>query len=132
MQGMKIGGSMRKAVVLITLIVWAALSFAQTPTGTFQGSITDSSGAAVKGATVIVTSTTTGIEKTSTTDDEGRYTMPYVLPGTYKVAVKAQGFRPAQQENVVLEVSQTRSLDFSLKVGATTDVVVTLFFPLDG
>jgi hypothetical protein len=103
--------------------MWAALSFAQTPTGTMQGTVTDQQGAVVAGATVTVTSLSTSIAKTTNTDADGRFLMPFVLPGNYKVTVEAKGFRSAQQENVVLEVAQTRSVNFTLSVGTTAEAI---------
>jgi hypothetical protein len=103
--------------------MWAALSFAQTPTGTMQGTVADQQGAVVAGATVTVTSLSTSIAKTTNTDADGRFLMPFVLPGNYKVTVEAKGFRSAQQENVVLEVAQTRSVNFTLSVGTTAEAI---------
>jgi hypothetical protein len=114
---------MLRAVALASLVLLASVAFAQTPTGTFQGNVTDPQNAAVVGATVAATNTATGAQKTTTTDGDGRYLLPYVLPGNYTVTVKAQGFRPVEQQDVVIEVAQTRSLDFALKVGATTEAV---------
>jgi hypothetical protein len=92
-------------------------TLAQTPTGTIQGTVADPSGAAVTGATATITSNATGISKQLTSDSSGRFQLPFVAPGTYKVNVEAQGFRPAQQEDVLVEVSQTRSLIFNLTIG---------------
>jgi Carboxypeptidase regulatory-like domain/TonB dependent receptor len=114
---------MRKALVLISLVALATLSFTQTPTGTFQGAVKDQQGAAIVGAEITITNAATGIVRTTATSSQGEYVLPYMLPGTYKVTAAAKGFRPAEQDDVVLEVAQTRSLDFALKVGASGDVV---------
>jgi hypothetical protein len=98
-------------------------TLAQTPTGTIQGTVADPSGAAVTGATATITSNATGISKQLTSDSSGRFQLPFVAPGTYKVNVEAQGFRPAQQEDVLVEVSQTRSLIFNLTIGKTSETI---------
>jgi hypothetical protein len=106
----QMGGSMRTAVIAIGLLVLAAFVFAQTPTGTIEGTVTDPQGAAVAGATITVTNNATAISKELKSDGDGRFTMPFVPPGTYTMTVNAPGFRSAKQENVVVEVSQTRSV----------------------
>jgi hypothetical protein len=119
----EISNHLRMIIVLVGVLVLALGASAQTPTGTFQGTIQDPQGAAVAGAIVKLTNTATGIVKTATSDSNGRYLLPFLEPGTYTVTVEAQGFRPAAQEKVVLEVAQTRSVDFTLSVGALTERV---------
>src|SRR5229473_5710072 len=117
------GGSMRRLIVLTTLLMLVPFTLAQTPTGTIQGTVADPSGAAVTGATATITSNATSISKQLTSDSSGRFQLPFVAPGTYKVNVEAQGFRPAQQEDVLVEVSQTRSLIFNLTIGKTSETI---------
>jgi len=114
---------MRKLILALTLLSAASLGFAQTPTGTLQGTVQDPQGAMISGAKVSVISTTTGGTKTATTDTAGRFSIPYLNPGTYTVIVEARGFRTARQDNVVAEVSQTNSLTFNLGVGQATETV---------
>jgi hypothetical protein len=111
--------------------MFTGVAIAQTPTGTIQGSVQDPQHAAIPGATVSVVSTTTGISKQLKSDDQGRFQLPFVLPGTYTVTVEAPGFRSEKQEDVVVEVAQTRSVDFSLQVGqATESIEVTATTPV--
>ncbi len=96
---------MFRAFLLVSLVMLATLSFAQTPTGTFEGVVQDQQGAVLAGATVTVTSVSTRIEKKATTDSQGRYLMPFVLPGNYNVTVAATGFRSeAQNDGPVLSM----------------------------
>jgi outer membrane receptor protein involved in Fe transport len=57
------------------------------------------------------------------TDSEGRFVIPFVDPGTYTVTVEAPGFRPAKQDNILVEVASTRPVDFKLDVGTVTQSV---------
>src|SRR5450755_693630 len=117
------GGSMRKLSFLASLLMFVPFALAQTPTGTIEGTVVDPSGASVAGATASVTNSANGASKVLTSDAAGRFQMPFVLPGTYKISVEANGFRRVEQNDVVVEVSQTRSLIFTLTVGQATETV---------
>jgi hypothetical protein len=114
---------MRKLSFLTTLLMLASFAIAQTPTGTIEGTVLDQSGASVAGATATVTNNANGASKQLTSDGAGRFQMPFVLPGTYKVNVEARGFRSAEQDEVLVEVSQTRSLSFTLSVGKINETI---------
>jgi Carboxypeptidase regulatory-like domain/TonB dependent receptor len=113
---------MRKLTLLTTLLLLVPFALAQTPTGIIQGTVQDPQGASVAGATATVTSNSTGVTKTITTDESGRFELPFVPPGAYRVTVEANGFRPAEQD-VIVEVSQTRALAFTLKVGKSSESI---------
>src|SRR5579871_738133 len=118
---------MRKVTqfVLVTLLligcgVWQL--HAQT-TAQITGTITDAQGAAVPGASVVVTSVDTGISQTSKTSSLGVYIVSLLKPGSYRIDVTAQGFRPLTRTGVVLEVAQTATLDLKLQVGGNVETV---------
>jgi hypothetical protein len=122
------GGSMRKLILLANLLLWATFALGQTPTGTIEGTVVDPQGASVAGATITALNNSTGISRDVKSDEAGRFVMPFVPPATYTVTVEATGFRPSKQENVVVEVSQTRALPFALKlgtVGQTVEITAT-------
>jgi hypothetical protein len=105
-------------------MVWVALSaFAQTPTGTLQGTVIDQSGGAVTAASVNVTNIDTNEVKSLKTDASGHYLVPFLTPGTYTVTVGASGFRSAKEENIKVDISQNRSVDFTVNVGSTSSEV---------
>lgn len=91
---------------------------AQQITATVSGTITDSNGAVVPGAVVTLTSIDTGLIKTATTNDNGSYTVTFLQPGSYNVAVNKTGFSETKRENIRLEVAQTASIDITLGVTA--------------
>jgi hypothetical protein len=97
--------------------------FAQGERGTFNGTITDSSGAAVPQASVKATHVGTNVDTVTTTTDAGVYRLPYLPPGTYRLTVTAPGFKTALRENVILGVAQTLTLDFALELGQITESV---------
>ena len=93
------------------------VGLAQTPTGTIAGVISDPTGATVANATVTVRNLETSQTQIIKTDGSGRYLVPLLTPGQYSVHIEASGFRPAQQDNITVEVSETHPVDMALSVG---------------
>src|SRR5437867_6437017 len=113
------------AWVLILMLVSTLSAAAQTFRGTILGTITDPNGAVVSGATVTVKNTSTGIERSTITDDAGNYTIPELPIGNYEVRIEQKGFVPAVVSSVAVEVASERRVDTRLTVaGADTVVVV--------
>ena len=89
-------------VCLLGANVWS-----QSTRGTILGNVTDSSGAAVAAAEVVVTNQGTNVSVTTSTGNEGEYTVTNLDPGTYRVTVGAKGFKSSTVEQIILQVSQT-------------------------
>jgi acyl dehydratase len=106
--------------VVLTLAA-AGVAAAQETTGTISGRIVDPQGLAVPGATV----TLTGSQGTRTvvTGTEGRFSAPFLTPGTYTVRAELSGFRPVEQRNVNVSLGQTLDLDLQLAVGGLAETV---------
>ena len=75
------------------------------------------------GATVTVTNHETGLKRSARTDDAGRFNFPQLKPGAYSVKVEAPGFEPQQNDNVVSGLGQKQTVDFTLKVARSNEVV---------
>src|SRR6266852_1885813 len=104
---------------------------AQVAGATLSGTVTDASGAVVPNAQVSIRNTATGVSRDFTTDSAGFYSAPNLLAATYEVRVSAKGFSTAAQSNVVLGVGAQQLLNYSLKVGQTSQTVeVTTEAPL--
>jgi Carboxypeptidase regulatory-like domain/TonB dependent receptor len=101
----------------------AAFSIAQTPTGTIQGTVLDQQSAGIGGATVTITNTATGTSRTVTSDDAGRFSAPFLSPGNYTVLVEANGFKQDKRENVIVAVSETLPVTFTLALGKISETV---------
>ncbi|MEO5937314.1 MAG: TonB-dependent receptor, partial [Terriglobales bacterium] len=101
----------------------ASLAFAQETTGGIQGTVKDPQGAVVSGATVEVTSPALLGSKKATTDANGYYRISNLPPGVYDVTVTAASFGSAKQTGVKLDTGSLPSLNFSMKVGGSTEVV---------
>jgi outer membrane receptor protein involved in Fe transport len=108
----------------LLLMVCALPAMAQsTVDGAIGGTITNPNKEVVPGATVVVRNTGTNEEKTATTDDQGRFRIVQLQPGTYAISVNASGFGEFKQERVVVEVGRVTDLDIPLSVGGVTGTV---------
>lgn len=104
---------------------------AQVTTGTILGTVRDSSGAVITGASIDIKEVTKGTSQTFQTDENGAYYVPFLIPGTYQVTVEKEGFRKQASQSFELQVDQKARIDFTLQVGALTETVeVTAAAPL--
>jgi hypothetical protein len=110
-------------IVSACALLWAAISVpAQEPTGIITGTITDASGAVVPDAMVTITNKETGAARTTTTNAEGLYSAPALLPAQYVVRVEKAGFRIVQSE-VLLLAGATSTVSLALSPGTASEVV---------
>jgi hypothetical protein len=94
-------------------------AFGQGATGAINGTVTDTSGAVIPQANVVLQSIATGVQRVAITNSTGTYAIPQVIPGTYMMLVSAQGFTTVKEQDFTLEVNQTQSHNFTLQVGTT-------------
>jgi hypothetical protein len=98
-------------------------ALAQTATGVIQGSVLDSSGAAVPGAKVTVLNTSTGVRQGTAANSQGSFIQPYLIPGNYTVTVEQAGFDKHVTSDIRLSVQQTIAIEVTLKVGEVSTAV---------
>jgi hypothetical protein len=100
-------------------------------TGSISGTVTDSTGAVVPNANILITDTDTGVSRTVTGTGSGTYDAAFLQPGHYEVVVSGSGFSKVDRKNLVLTVGQTLTVDAALSAGATsTEVTVTSESPI--
>jgi hypothetical protein len=103
---------------------------AQEQRGSIQGTVKDSSGAVVPGVAIEARSAA-GAVLSTTTDSNGVYRFPSVLPGTFEIAASLQSFRPEKISDVLVALGQIKTVDFTLKpAGLAEAVTVTAESPL--
>lgn len=103
-----------------------SITSAQTVTGTLQGTVYDTGGAAVPGVDVLIVNLETGQERNVRTNSEGAYVATFLPIGRYSVKASGQGFTASTQEGIEVTLNQTRVADFTLTpVGVTESVLVT-------
>jgi hypothetical protein len=121
---------MKKFLLAGIFAMIAVVGFAQSPTGTVQGTVLDSSGAAIPNAIVTITNTQTNEIRTAKSDSQGRYIINLVQPATYDAAVKAPGFQSSKQNEVIVQVSVGVPVNFKLNVASvSTNVQVSSSTP---
>ncbi|HMI50912.1 MAG TPA: TonB-dependent receptor [Candidatus Saccharimonadales bacterium] len=111
---------------LITLLVLAVGSIAiqaQTVDTAVLGTVTDPGGAAISGATVVITQPSTGFSRTVTTGEGGIFEVRYLVPGEYVVDVHINGFKAERRTGIEIQLGQQARLDISLKVGDVSETV---------
>src|SRR5580700_1333891 len=109
--------------IVLLVVTFCGAAWAQT--GSITGTVKDSSGAAVSGATVVVTSPERGITRKTTSNSTGEYNESALAPGSYDVIVTATGFKKYEAKGVILDVGEKARVDVPLEVGATsTEVIV--------
>ena len=123
----KEGPTMRKMRFAALLLALSAListsAFAQQTTGNITGRVLDAQGAAVPGATVTARQPATGFTRTVTSDEEGVYRLQALPVGVYDLVTELSGFSTVEQKGIVVNVGQTLSIDFELKVAAVAETV---------
>ena len=109
-------------MLVVVLLVGAVALYAQAPTGTISGAVTDESGAVVPNASVTITNKDNGFTRTVTTNAEGLYSAPSLPAGQYEVRVEMQGFRTLVRQAEV-QVGGTTTVEMRMQVGQSKEVV---------
>jgi uncharacterized surface anchored protein len=111
-------------VITVFLFALGSSALGQEITGTIAGTVLDSTGAAVAGATVTATDADKNVVvRTVTTGEAGEYTLPLLPAGNYTVMVEAPNFKKSLQTEIKLDVNQRRTLDVVLEAGNISEVV---------
>src|SRR4029450_3191881 len=110
--------------IVASLVVLAVPASAQDYRGRVQGSIADSSGAALPGVSVTLTNTATNVAATRVTDTQGRYVFDFVDPGAYTVVGELSGFKKADQRNVRVPQRGDVTVNLAMDVGGIEETVV--------
>ncbi len=105
------------------LALGAAVAGAQMTTGTILGTVSDSGGGVLVGASVTATNLDTGLVRTVRADSSGIYTMPNLPIGRYEVKAEAQGFKTKAATDLRLIVDQRLRRDFTLELGGVTESI---------
>ena len=98
-------------------------AWAQTSTGTITGTVSDTTGAVVAGARVVISNAATGAKLEVQSNSEGTYTAPLLPPGGYSVTVTASGFKTFEQSGIRLQVQQQARVNVTLQLGALSESV---------
>lgn len=112
---------------ILTVILLPALAVvvqAQSGTSSVAGTVTDSTGAVIQGARVILTNSATGVILNAITDPAGNYSFPTISPGTYAITIDKEGFASYRVSHLTVAVGQRASQDVALNPASTATVEV--------
>lgn len=120
---------MKYAIRCWALLFWFALpgtaAWGQNGNATLTGTVADTSGGVIPGAQVTITNVATGVAKVLATTDTGLYFSPSLIPGVYRIEVKAAGFGTREIRGIRLVIDQQARVDMQLEV-ATAQQQVTV------
>ncbi|MBK5296556.1 MAG: TonB-dependent receptor [Vicinamibacteria bacterium] len=114
-----LAGLLLAAVVVLAPVV----AVGQVLYGSIVGTVTDSSGATIPGATVTIVNTETNLTRTAVTDGTGAYSFANAIPGSYTVTVALEGFRESVRTGLPVSVNTISRADVKLEIGALTETV---------
>lgn len=115
-----------KFLTISMLLLFGSYAFCQISTGAINGTVTDSTGSVIQGATITITNTETNVQRTTKTTERGSYSLNEVPPGTYNLQVEQDGFQTVNQTGITLSVNQTLTFNESLRPGSTTQTVTVV------
>jgi hypothetical protein len=113
----------RLLALAVSALILTVTCVGQEFRATLTGRVTDAGGSAVLNAKVTVKNIKTSEAASATTNEEGYYTLPFLIPSNYRVTVEAAGFKRAVNENLELNVNDKRTLDFALEVGQVEQTI---------
>src|SRR5580698_127147 len=100
-----------------------SVALAQAGRGSISGLVTDSGGALVSGAQIVLLNPATGVKQHTTTSSGGLYNFISLNPGVYQVTATQTGFKSAAQDNITVTVDQVTEVNITLQVGAISETV---------
>src|ERR1700685_1905028 len=128
-RGGRQGELMLKRYALLVAVICSVFSLSSLlysqSNGSLSGTVADKTGSVISGASVKITSQTTGLTRDAKTDDSGHYLAPLLPVSLFTIRVEAQGFQTTEQKDIRLQVDEQREIDFTLNrasVSTTVDV----------
>ena len=113
------------ALAVIAALVAAPQAWAQNPTGTLTGTVTDNTGAGLPGVTVTATSANLQGDRTAQTSSNGGYKLAFLPPGVYQVTYELEGFKTAVKE-IKISAAQASVADVAMELGVVSEEIVVV------
>src|SRR5262245_64294018 len=109
--------------LLLALFAIAIPVHAQTPSGEISGTVVDSSGLSVPGATITLTNPATNVTRVVQTNEVGLYVISAIPPGTYDLKAELTGFQTVERKGIVVQVGSANRLAFTMDVGNLSETL---------
>lgn len=122
---------LRTIIALLTLLFASGAALGQEVTANLNGTVKDTTGALVNGATVTISDADKKVVvRTLTTNEAGEWLAPNLLAGTYSISVEAPNFKKVVQGDIKLDVGQRRTVDLTLEAGSISETVMVTSDPV--
>src|ERR1022692_4219530 len=108
-------------ILSVLLLLTAGFGYSQSVNATLLGTVTDSSGAVVPNAKIVLTEVGTGVNRSGQSNESGNYTYPNLPPGQYSVTVEAAGFKKETRKDIVVQINTNTRVDLQLQPGVVTE-----------
>ena len=109
--------------IIASVSVWTYPALSQSTSGRILGRVADPTGAVLAGVKVTLTNQATGVSRSGQTNSGGDYNFVEVQPGTYTATFEMSGFKRNVQKDVIVDVNQVVTLNSTLQIGQTQEVV---------
>src|ERR1700686_5010443 len=113
----------RIAFLIVCVLSLALPLLAQSPNGSMNGRVLDPSNRVISGADILVINDATSVKYSGKTNDDGIYVVPNLPPGSYRLQVSKVGFKTLIKPDIVLNIQDALSVNFTLPVGAVFETV---------
>jgi hypothetical protein len=110
-------------IAVVILLASAAASFAQIIFGSIYGTVTDSTGAVIPGATITVTDVSKGTSVTATSNESGAFTVDHLIPDSYTVKISMNGFKSYQATSLPVSADDSRKIEAVLQAGGSGETI---------
>ncbi|MCK6681528.1 MAG: TonB-dependent receptor [Thermoanaerobaculia bacterium] len=117
-------------ILCLFLLGISSIALSQDVRGTIKGRIIDDSGLELPGVSITVTNVETNVAASTITDGKGFYRVPYLNPGKYDVTARLTGVPPVSRKAVPVRVGDVLTVDLVVKMGVTSEIIVTGAAPL--
>ena len=119
----------RFALVVLTLLLGLTIP-AWAQEAEIVGTVNDASGGAIPGVTITATNIETGLARTTLSNDVGQFLLPSLRIGRYNIKASLEGFKTAEQQDLVLKVGDRARVDLRLEVGEVSETVTVTSDPV--
>src|SRR5690348_14369013 len=109
--------------VVFLILLLGVTGRGQSPNGTISGLVTDSSGAAIARADILLENDATGVQYSARTNQDGIYVLSDVPPASYRLQVSRIGFKTLIKPDILLNVQAALAVNFTLPIGAISETV---------
>ena len=114
---------MQRFTFSVLLALAGVLCLAQDPRGTIIGRVEDHTGAVIPGVSVKAINSETGVVTPAQTNEAGKFNLPYLAPGNYRVTADSQGFKNYIRNAVEVRVAESVELVIRLEIGSISESV---------